>query len=168
VGLLAERVQLSTGESLTLRELVSASPHVLVFVRHLGCTFCREHVRELATLPPSSVTFVCTADMATTNRFRVWIGTPHRFICDESAALFQRFGLKRANLAQAISPKIAARGLISVLKGNINGKPAGDPMRLGGAFLISGEGLILWSHVAKDVSDNASFGEIKAALDAAS
>ena len=124
-------------------------------------------MRELADLSPDLVTFVSTADPATTNRFRNWIGTPHQFICDESASLFQRFGLKRATLAQAISPRIAARGLISVLKGNINGKPAGDPMRLGGTFLIDGDGLILWSHVAKDVSDNATLSEIRSAIAAA-
>ena len=153
---------------MTLRELFDGQSHVLVFVRHLGCTFCREHVRELDSLSPSLVTFVSTADPATTNRFRSWIDTPHRFICDESATLFQRFGLKRATLSQAISPKIAARGLISLMKGNINGKPAGDPMRLGGTFLIDADGLIRWSHVAKDVSDNASLSEIQSALAAAS
>jgi len=164
MGLLAETLTLSTGESMTLRQLFQGRQQVLVFVRHLGCTFCREHVRELSQLPKEQVTFVTTADNETTRRFQSWVGTPHRFVCDESASLFQRFGLKRASFSQAISPKILGRGLVSLVRGNINGRPAGDPLRLGGTFVFDADGLLTWSHVARDVSDNASLERIKQAL----
>ena len=161
---LSETVTLSTGEATTLRELLKSGPIALVFVRHLGCTFCREHVRQLAGLPAKQVIFVSTADPETTRRFQKWIGSQNRFICDESGDLFPKFGLSRATLAQAISPKVLARGLVSLMRGNINGLPAGDPLRLGGTFVFDSEGKVVWSHVSKDVSDNSSVVSVRTAL----
>ena len=67
-------------------------------------------------------------------------------------------------LAQAISPKVLARGLVSLMRGNINGLPAGDPLRLGGTFVFDSEGKVVWSHVSKDVSDNSSVVSVRTAL----
>jgi len=123
-------------------------------------------VRQLESMAPGRVVFITTAEPDATLRFQRWIHSPHIFLSDPDAALFESFGVVRGQAGQLFSPKVVARGLVSLLRGNINGLPAGDPMRLGGTFVLDAVGEVAWSHVAKDASDNATLTDIQSAIKA--
>lgn len=42
------------GADVRLGDLWATRPLVLAFVRHFGCVFCREHVKELGSCPRST------------------------------------------------------------------------------------------------------------------
>jgi hypothetical protein len=117
-------------------------------------------------MPVESIVFITTAEPEAAERFRSWIHSPHVFLSDPSAELFDAFGVARGEAGQLFSPTVIARGFVSLLRGNINGLPAGDPMRLGGTFVLTPSGEVAWSHVAADASDNASLADIQAAISA--
>jgi len=50
-GLELERIKTSAGKSLA--QLSDEKPVLLVFLRHLGCIFCREALKDLAKLKPA-------------------------------------------------------------------------------------------------------------------
>lgn len=154
---------LHTGERGPLSRLYSEQPLVLVFLRHLGCVFCREHV---ATLNRSTlnIALVVMASPTAANAFREEMQSPHPFLCDESHELYDAFGLKRGNLTQLFNLHTIRRGMEATRAGHRVGKPVGDPWVLGGTFVVSTDGKIVFSKPAHDASDNATEAEILAAL----
>lgn len=154
-------VVLSTGEQVPLRSLYSEHRLALVFLRHLGCIFCREHVSQLRRLKDLNIVFVAMASPEQTEAFRLKMQSPHRFVCDPEKALYQHFELPKGGLAQMISPQVFVRAIGATLQGHFNASSAqADPLQLPGVFVIDTDGAILWSHQARNAADNPSPDEI--------
>ena len=124
------------GES--LRALSEQSPLLVVFLRHLGCTFCREAVADIArqreTIEADG-TRICFVYMPETDkngnarpevaeRFfeKYGVGDVHR-IADPDQHLYKAFELRRGFLATVF-------GLHMV------GKLVGDGFQMPGVFLL--------------------------------
>lgn len=61
---------------------------------------------------------------------------------------------------------MVANALKAMLKGNGIGVPSGDPLRLGGWFLVEG-GSVLWSHRAAHAGDHPALDAVRTAASAA-
>lgn len=144
--LLAETVT-STGESLA--QLSQRSPVLLVFLRHSGCTFCREAMADLARIRKS-------IEAAGTRIALVHMGEPADFaafsgqyglsdlpaVADPSRRLYRGLGLKRGTISQLLGWSVWWRGLQSFLRGHRVGKFEGDVTQLPGVFLIHRGGVL--------------------------
>ncbi len=149
---------------MNLWELGLKNKLLLVFVRHSGCTFCRETLIELKEKLPSLqaqmiipvVVHMGTADDGQKMLERVGLqGTCH--ISNPNADLYRAFDLKRGQLSQLLGPRVWWRGFQSaILKGNGTGSLVGDGFQLGGAFLVE-NGRITKSFPAKDAADKVPF-----------
>src|SRR5947209_15518550 len=77
-------------------------PTVLILLRHLGCLFCQEHLRQLRGFAPEieasggSVVVVSFAAPQHVARFAEAIGHPYRWLSDPSRASYRAFGSGRA------------------------------------------------------------------------
>ena len=80
-------------------------------------------------------------------------------ISDSEGQLFDGFGLGRGRLGQLLGPRVWWRGLRSVLKGHFVGLPAGDPLRMPGAFLLHGRD-VAWEFRARHAGDLPNLAEI--------
>lgn len=160
------RAVAQTGE--TLLEMSEASAVLLVFLRHMGCTFCKEAVCEIGKLRGeiemglssglesslessvelgARVVFVYMpggGDAATqrtrAERFfgKYGVGDVAR-IADGEQALYRSFGLDRASVGQVFGVKSFARGFVAgVLKGHGVGRLVGDGYQMPGVFLLRG------------------------------
>jgi hypothetical protein len=86
-------------------------------------------------------------------------------LADEDRATYKAAGAKVGSLSELVGPKVVARGALTTLRtGKLQGRTIGHPAQLGGAMVISPTGEIVWSHMAKDASDNASPDEILSAV----
>ncbi len=157
-------VVLSDGSTVPLRSLYEDRPLCLVFLRHLGCIFCREHVAELREAKDLNIAFVSMSAAPEVDRFRKEAGSPHPFISDSARALFEVFGLRRASLGQVFSPKVFGKGARAWSKGVRSSRPPTDPWQLGGTFVIDTDGEVVWERRSEDVADNATVEEIRLAL----
>ena len=91
----------------TLAALSEASPVLLVFLRHAGCSFCREAIgdvaRERGVIEAAGVRIVLVhmGDSEAIEKLtkRYGLGAVDR-ICDPDRKLYQAFGLKRGRLRQ--------------------------------------------------------------------
>jgi peroxiredoxin len=149
-----------TNDGKTLLELSRDSRVLLVFVRHLGCTFCRETVHEISKLESVihdkklKLVFVHMSDPAYGDEFfSKYYQSSVSHISDPQRLLYQSLGLRRGSLSQIFGPSTFIRGFwAGMIKGHGLGKPEGDPMQLGGFFIIS-EGRIVFEYKTTKASD---------------
>jgi hypothetical protein len=88
-------------------------------------------------------------------------------LADEDRESYKAIGLKRGGVGQLLGPKSVMKGLSrTVTSGSltVQGRVIGDAAQLGGTFIVLPSGEIPWSHVSKDVSDNAEVPELLDAL----
>lgn len=153
-------VQLSTKQHIHLAELYKERPLCVVFLRHIGCIFCREYVARLRKLVDSNIAFVTADTPANTDELRLEMGSPHRFICDIDRHLHALFGVGLASSGQLVHPGVVFNGT-KALVGGFRQKPSGgDKMQMPGVFVIGTDGKVIWSHKPRHIADNPSPEEI--------
>lgn len=153
VSQVVERARTQAGESLV--ELCAASPILLVFLRHAGCTFCRETLSDIggsrALIEKEGVRIVLV-HMGDTEALKKKIAkygvADLDRICDAGQQLYQAFGLKRGTFGQLFGLKVLARALFggALLRHGL-GPVVSDSLQLPGVFLIqNGEILRRFRH----------------------
>lgn len=153
-----------TNQGQSLLELSEKSNVLLVFVRHFGCTFCRETVSEIAKLDTSIrgknlvPVFVHMSDPGYADEFfSHYYDHPVLHVSDPARALFRSLGLKRGTFMQLFGPKVMVRGFwAGFFKGHGLGGFEGDFLQLGGYFVLS-KGQIVFEHKTRGAADNFDF-----------
>lgn len=133
-----------------LVDLCEASPVLLVFLRHAGCTFCREALADLSqekkTIDATGtrIVLVHMGDGAAIEKLleRYKLQGVDR-ISDPTQSLYQAFGLKRGNLRQLLGPRVLWRAFgRGVLARHGIGWQAADASQMPGLFLMDDTGII--------------------------
>lgn len=99
------------------------------------------------------VLFVTLGDLQQTEDFFRRFDPQASAIADPRAVLYEAFGLERAGLGQIAGPAAIGALFRALSKGNGVGLPVGDPMRLGGEFLVHGRTILL-AHRAEHVGNH--------------
>lgn len=127
----------------TLASLVAERPVFLVFLRHFGCTFCREAVAEISEkrstieAQGAALAFVHLG----TEEKAQWFFKPYGLLdvprfSDPQGQLYQAFGLVRAELRQYLNFESMRRLIRAGLEGHFAFYPQGDIQRMPGVFLL--------------------------------
>jgi prostamide/prostaglandin F2alpha synthase len=88
-------------------------------------------------------------------------------LADEQRRSYRAVGAKIGSLGDLLGPKVVGKGALTTLRtGKLQGRTRGNPAQLGGTIVVSTDGEITWSHMARDAGDNASPEEVLAALPA--
>jgi peroxiredoxin len=157
-------VLLSTGDRVPLQSLYQQERLALVFLRHFGCLFCKEHVSQLRRLPECNIAFVTLGTPEQTEEFRQKMSSPHKFISDPEKKLHRLFDLKPGGMAQVINPHVIVRSISAMFSGFMNSMSGINQLDLPGVFVIDTDGTVSWEHRGRDVADNASATEIQKRL----
>lgn len=133
-----------THYGVSLEELSRLSPVLLVFLRHAGCTFCREALADLASQRAeiekqgSRLVLVHMSEPDAGERFIAGYGlesVPR--ISDPDRTLYRAFGLTRGGLVNLFGPKVWWRGVEAGLFGGHGiGMLEGDGFQMPGVFLL--------------------------------
>lgn len=151
-----------------LSEVFAKRKVLLVFVRHSGCTFCREALKQLQAVKPK-------LDKANILLAVVHLGPPgdpddffKRYklgddvirISNPECTLFRAFGLMRGHFRQLFGWRVWLRGFQSaILAGNGFGKLVGDGFQMPGAFLLE-DGKVVAEHRHKNAADEPDYWQI--------
>jgi peroxiredoxin len=128
----------------SLGELSRHQPLLVVFLRHAGCTFCREAMADLARQRPAierqgvklAIVHMSSPLNATQTLARYGLDDVHRF-SDPECRLYEAFGLSRGRFSQLFGPSVWMRGTVAgVLEGHGIGMLEGDGFRMPGVFLL--------------------------------
>jgi peroxiredoxin len=140
----------TTEAGVKLVDLVDQAPVLLVFLRHSGCTFCREAISDIAQTRAAieadgtRIVLVHLGDRAALDRVieRYGVDDLDR-IADPDRTLYQSFGLKRGRFLQLLGPKVVWRAIWSGwIRGHGVAWPAADPAQMPGVFRID-RGLVV-------------------------
>ena len=164
-------------EPATLRgQLAGDRPTLLVFLRHFGCLFCREMVKDVRVAAESAdgngggrrhyphVVFAHMADAAEGARFmaRYWPAAPA--VSDPDRRLYRAAGLGRGGASQMFRPAVWSAGLAAWRKGHRVGLPVGDPWQMSGLVLLApapaGDAAVLWRHPFEHAGDRVDFASL--------
>lgn len=155
----------------SLRDQLGERTTLLVFLRHFGCTFCRETIADLReaaqspAYPPVLFFFQGTPTEGRAFLRRYWPEV--RAIADPELFFYEAFGVGRGSLLQMFGPGVAVAGWRARRKGHENGERSGDIYRMPGAFLVQGE-RVLWQHHYRHAGDTPDFAQIPALTGAGS
>jgi peroxiredoxin len=150
---LALRTKTQFGVSLD--ELTRLSPVLLVFLRHTGCTFCRETLQDLADKRQQieaegvriALVFMATECEAGEMLAQYGLENVNR-VSDPQQHVYRAFGLTRGRLLELIGPRVLWRGLQGLVKGHGWRPPLNeDGFQMPGVFLLfHGEVLRAYRH----------------------
>jgi hypothetical protein len=137
---------------------------LVVFLRHTGCTFCREALADLrrcrAELEAEGVRLAIvhmSEALIATMRFEEHdLGHVHRY-SDRQCQLYRAFGLERGCFGQLFGIKVWWRGVVAALWcGHGIGRLEGDGFRLPGVFLLD-RGEVLAEFRAATAADRPDY-----------
>lgn len=156
-----------TQEGISVHDLSNKFPILLVFLRHFGCTFCREALSDIAEkrqeieATGTKIVFVHMADNKLAeryfNRYNL-AGIDH--VSDSICQFYAAFGLTKGNFNQLFGLKTWIRGFnAGVINHNWAGPQLGDGFQMPGIFVIQ-EGKIRSSFIHKFISDRPDYEEL--------
>jgi peroxiredoxin len=147
----------------SLYELSSKQPTLVVFLRHSGCTFCREALSDLRRdrsrieelgLELAVVHMGAPMD-ATLMLNHYSLEGVHHF-SDPQCVLYRAFGLPRGNWRQLFSLRVIQRAIAAWWKGHGLGRLNGDGFRMPGAFVLE-HGRVVHGHLPRTAADRAEY-----------
>lgn len=150
-----------------LLKMTHEQPVLLVFLRHFGCTFCREALSDLSKIDHQisdlgvKIAFVHMVDKQTASEhlssFKFG-DNPH--IGDPEKQLYQFFGLTKGRFRQLYGLSVMMRGFkAGVLDGHGHAfRSIGDVDQMPGLFMLD-KGSIIRSHIYQLSSDRPDYLE---------
>lgn len=153
-----------TDQGPTLKTLSDERPTFVLFIRHAGCTFCREALADLhrasAQLRDSGMRLVVVHmnDTATGRALLDRFGlTDVPQISDPERALYRAFELPLGTFQQLFGPYVIWKALTgSALYRHGFGRIQGNAMQLGGAFIVH-RGRIVAGYRYQTTADRPDF-----------
>ena len=162
------------GNEVRLSDLWSGSERgiVLVFLRHFGCLFCREHASQLRDMYPEftrrgfDIVAIGQGTPMRSQRFREDYRLPFVVLGDKELVSYRDYGLTHG-IGNGITSPGAYKAFFRALgSGHVPGKPDGDSLQNPGTFLIDRNGIILYQHVGTNAGDFPTAREILDWIDA--
>lgn len=140
------------GETVALSDLYGGPDAqrglALVFLRHFGCPFCREHAqklnrqREAFAAADIEIVMIGTGTAEEAAAFRRELDLRAPVLTDPYGGAYRAFGLVEAPLRSLLDPRVLAGGARAAIKGFVPRKPQGRALQLQGQFLIDRSGTI--------------------------
>jgi hypothetical protein len=137
---------------------------LIVFLRHLGCSFCRQTIAELnrASLRRPGypdVLFVHQGNVAEGEALFAKAWPEARAISDPQARLYSAFKIPRGAWKQLFGPAVIARGAAAMAKGYFIGRPRGDMFSMPGIFFVRGR-KVAWQRAFRHIADQPDFDNL--------
>jgi len=133
-----------------LSGLWSGSQHglALVFLRHFGCPFCKEHARELHRQRSGfreagvEIVMIGPGTPAEAAAFIEALDLRNPALTDPDRSAYRAYGLAEAPLRSLLDPRTIAGGVRAAAKGFLPRTSSGNPLQLQGQFLIDRHGIV--------------------------
>jgi len=144
VNTIKTELNVKTNKRVSLGELSAHGKVMVVFLRHFGCTFCREAMADLCDrkkeIEAKGTTIVLVHQMHEDYARQIMeiyeLENLHR-ISDPDLSLYNAFGLGRGNMRQIFGLRVWLRGFwAGIIKGHLVGSLRGDGWQMPGVFVI--------------------------------
>lgn len=167
------RVETTDGP-LDLRERWRRGPLVVMFMRHFGCTFCREQLIRIGRAHEdfraagADVVAIFQYGAQATEAFCESRGVPFDCVGDPLRAGYAEVSLGRGTRKQLLGFSVFKRYVRAVPTGTLGaGSRGGDMAQLPGTFVVRPDGRLIFAHYAESSADNPAVADVLAAARAA-
>lgn len=159
---LFRRMQTNVGKN--LYEHSMERPIMLVFLRHFGCTFCREALadisekREVLESLGAKLVFVHMAESEIAERYFSRYNIPEAIhVSDPECNFYRAFGLMKGSFTQLFGLQTWIRGFqAGLMEGHGIGPQLGDGFQMPGVFVIQ-DGELKEAFIHKLASDRPDY-----------
>lgn len=150
----------------TLLDHSHAQPTLVVFLRHFGCTFCREAMSQLSKdrmkieQDGTQLVIVHQSTPESADRFFAkynFEDVPR--VSDPELVLYRHFDLQQGTWEQVFGWKSWLRGITAFFQGHFIGKLEGDGYQMPGGFLVR-NGRILRAYRHESAADRVDYCEL--------
>lgn len=157
-----------TNKNDLLLEMSEQQPIMLVFLRHFGCTFCREMLLEISknkdNIESKGVKIVLVHQLSVNeaNQYFKKYNLEHvHSVSDPELILYKGFHLRRGKLSQIFGWKDLSKLFLkgNLLRLGISTFKEEDPFQMPGVFIVQ-EGKIITKFVHTSVSDTVPYQEL--------
>lgn len=149
-----DKFHLTSGE--TLREASQNDQLAVIFLRHFGCTFTRQLLRNLREMHERSEkegVRLILVHMLQEGEEKEFVGNDGvGRIADPKCDLYRAFGLGKGGFFELFGPRVLYRGAIAFFRGCGVGMIKGDGLQMPGAFLLR-DGKVIKSQKAQTAAD---------------
>jgi len=165
--------QIVTRNGWNLESMSKEAPTLVIFLRHLGCVYCRESLSELKRLRSEiegrgvrlALVHMGSDDQARKVLEVFGLDDLERF-SDPERQLYGAFGLERSNLGRLFAPATLLDMLKTSFSSNISlrhsvGKVIGDALQMPGVFLLS-DGQIVGDFKSASLTERPDYLELAA------
>ena len=150
-----------------LAELSDGGPVMLVFLRHFGCTFCRESLVELSKLKAEArekavkIVLVHMSHPSYAQEIlKIYELDEVSHISDPNQELYRKYGLRRGGFWQLFGLPVVVRGFwAGLMKGHLPGKVVADPYQMPGVFILK-KNKVTSSFIHRFASDQPQYREL--------
>ena len=151
------------GREIRLGSLWASRPAVLVFLRHYGCIFCREHVAQLREheeafrAKGAALAAIGLGDRLYAREFSKQTSIQFPLLIDEKREAYEKAELRSANLLHLLKSDYAKSWKRAKAAGHQQQKLLGrNPFQLGGSFVFGPGDIDRFAHYSETIGDNAS------------
>lgn len=168
-ALAAARILDIAGGSVRLAEAWQDHPAVVVWLRHFGCVFCREHVAEVRAARSDiealhgEIVFIGNGTPRAAAWFQQRFAADSTVLTDPDLVTYAAIGA-RAGLLSTLGPQAWSAGLRALRTGARQTATKGHPFQQGGVLVIAPGNEVLYRHVSGTAGDHAPISMILAAL----
>lgn len=160
-----------TSDGITLQEMTERQPTMVVFLRHFGCTFCREALCDISqqrkSIESKGVRILLVHMLEDEEEARRQIAfygwgklNDVPTVSDPEGMLYKKFKLRRGTFWQLLGGKVLIRGIIAgIFKYRGIGKEMGDMMQMPGVFILF-KGEILNKFVHNSSADRPKYNQL--------
>jgi hypothetical protein len=154
------------GSMKTIGELSEKQQLLIVVLRHLGCTFCRETLAELKTRLPElhkagvGVLVVSMSDPEAMEQIHTRYNLPDvLLLSDPDRLVYRALQIPKGTLSQVFGAKVWRSGLLQgkLIRYGI-GSIQGDPFQLSGSALVRTRSVV-WQNVTRSAADAVQLSE---------
>ncbi|MEZ6125526.1 MAG: SelL-related redox protein [Planctomycetaceae bacterium] len=149
----------------SLLELSRMHPVLAVFLRHSGCTFCREAVADIAEqrerieATGTKIAIIHMGQKEPVELLKKYnLQDVHSFR-DPSCSLYDAFGLRLGTIGQLMGPSVWFRGFSAWLRGHSAGAFDGNVLRMPGIFLLH-DGEIVRAYRHRTAADRPDYAQL--------
>lgn len=150
----------STGEEVVLGSLWQDKPAVLVYLRHFGCIFCREHAVELQPYLPkirelgAELYLISSGAVDRAAAFKQEFNLACPVLTDPSLKSYTAADFKKRTPLLSL-PKVMWRAAKAMSHGFRQTKTQGDTFQLGGSLVVAPGNRELFYYRSDSAGDNA-------------
>lgn len=155
--------ELRTNTGRTLDHLASERPQMVVFLRHSGCTFCREALAEISARRDEieatgcGIVLVHLGEGDGRDFFAQYGMDDAPRISDPQCRLYRQFGLNLGDFRQLFGMRVWLRGIVAgLLHGHGLGWPDGNSFQMPGVFTYY-QGQVIEGYQHDQASDRPDY-----------